>query len=378
MRVHVITRIDNQPTTVESNEILLFMNVRNEHVRLPHALNHYRKLGVTRFFVTDNGSSDGSKEFLLAQPDCHVFVTYNSYAESKYGVEWQNALLNEYGMNHWCLMVDADEWFIYPGYERKSLSELTAYLDEVGSDGMFAFLLDMYGYRSIAEPPVATGESLLNDCPYFDAKYTWYRPLRIPRIQSPPFPEYNVFGGPRLRMLFPYLHRHPVALRAMWRIADLVRLPLPARLKPAPSLSKVPLVRWRPGISYNTSHRTTPIRLSNVTGVLMHFKYLHDFRDRVVREARRKEHSYQGGDYARYLAALENDPALSFYYTGSAAYEGSDRLVRMGLLREDQGWARIRAAADLLEKGRVGDATCPDSFAPIDADTSDQSHLRGP
>jgi len=34
-----------------------------------------------------------------------------------YGVDWQNALLNEYGMNHWCLTVDADEWFIYPGYE---------------------------------------------------------------------------------------------------------------------------------------------------------------------------------------------------------------------------------------------------------------------
>ena len=36
-------------------------------------------------------------------------------------------------MNHWCLTVDADEWFIYPGYERVPLTNLTAYLDRSGA-----------------------------------------------------------------------------------------------------------------------------------------------------------------------------------------------------------------------------------------------------
>jgi len=97
------------------------MTVRDEMLRLRQKLAHHRSIGVRRFLVVDNGSTDGSREFLLAQPDCHVFLRRNSCADSRYGLEWQQTLLDEYGTNHWCLIVDADEWFIYPGYERKPL-----------------------------------------------------------------------------------------------------------------------------------------------------------------------------------------------------------------------------------------------------------------
>jgi glycosyltransferase involved in cell wall biosynthesis len=127
------------------------MTVRDEMLRLRQNLAHHRSIGVRRFFVVDNGSTDGSGEFLLAQPDCHVFLTRNSYADSHYGLEWQQTLLDEYGTNHWCLVVDADEWFIYPGYERKPLPDLAAYLDRYDAQGIFSFLLDMYGPGTIAE-----------------------------------------------------------------------------------------------------------------------------------------------------------------------------------------------------------------------------------
>jgi hypothetical protein len=67
------------------------MTVRDEMLRLPETHSHYRRLGVARFFVVDNASTDGTAEFVLAQPDCHVFTTTASYAESGYGVEWQHA-----------------------------------------------------------------------------------------------------------------------------------------------------------------------------------------------------------------------------------------------------------------------------------------------
>jgi glycosyl transferase family 2 len=149
MRVHTLIRIDTRNISDNQDEVRAFMTVRDEILRLSRTFEHYRKIGVARFFVIDNGSTDGSKEFLLAQPDCHVFVTRNSYAESVYGVEWQNALLNEYGVNHWCLIVDADEWFVYPGFESRPLSDFTAYLDRSGAQGVFAFLYKwQYGGRS--------------------------------------------------------------------------------------------------------------------------------------------------------------------------------------------------------------------------------------
>ena len=42
---------------------------RNERLRLPAFLNHYRSLGVDEFLVIDNDSSDGSTEYLAAQAD---------------------------------------------------------------------------------------------------------------------------------------------------------------------------------------------------------------------------------------------------------------------------------------------------------------------
>ena len=344
-RVHTLLRVDNHPISDHQSEIRAFMPVRNEILRLPHTLAHYRNIGVARFFIIDNGSSDGSKEFLLAQPDCHIFVTQNSFAEARCGVEWQNALLDEYGTGRWCLAVDADEWFIYPGYESIPLAGLAAYLDRSGAQGMFSFLLDMYGPGRITDAVAAANTPLLDACRYFDREYAWHRRPYIPAIELPRFPEYDVFGGPRLRLLFPNLRYYYYPIRALWHTLNYLPIPLPHPLRTPPTLPKVPFVRWLPGTRYLHNHGTTPIKLSETTGVLLHFKFLQDFGERVKIEADRKEHWSGASEYARYAAKLRKNPSLGFHHVGSVAYEGSDQLVRLGLLREDKGWEQIRTAA---------------------------------
>jgi glycosyltransferase involved in cell wall biosynthesis len=344
MTVPSLIRIDTRPIDDSPEEIRVFMNERNEMRRLPGFLDHYRKIGAHRFFITDNGSTDGSKDYLLAQPDCHVFVTSESYAEAGYGVKWQNALIDQYAANRWCLLADADEWFIYPGYERKSLAEFAAYLDKTEAGGVFAFLLDMYGRGENSESPSRAEELPLDLCPYFDGEYKWYRRFRIPGITAPNFPDRNVYGGPRLRVLHPRLHRHYYLIRAFWRARDLLKLPIPENRPPPPALMKIPFVRWLPGTRFLTSHMTTPITLAKVTGVLLHFKFLDDFYARTEAEVKRKEHAYSGGEYARLLGKLGDKRSASFYYAGSIAYESSDQLVSLGLLREDEEWSRARTA----------------------------------
>src|SRR3981081_3952939 len=90
MREHTLLRIDDRLIGDDRNEIRAFMTVRDEMLRLPQNLNHHRNIGVKRFFVVDNGSTDGSREFLLAQPDCHVFLTHDSFSRSMLGVDWWN------------------------------------------------------------------------------------------------------------------------------------------------------------------------------------------------------------------------------------------------------------------------------------------------
>jgi glycosyltransferase involved in cell wall biosynthesis len=370
MQVHTLVRIDGRPIQEAPDEIRAFMTVRDEMVRLPHNLAHHRKIGVARFFVIDNGSTDGTREFLLAQPDCHVFMTHDSYSESMCGLDWQNALLDEYGLNHWCLTVDADEWFIYPGYETKPLSDLAAYLHRTGAQGVFSFLLDMYGPGPVAEAISQSKRSLLDVCPYFDGQYAWRRRLNIPGLQRPHFPEYNVAGGPRWRWFFPRWHRHYYLLKIMWHISGLLRFSLPVRLREPPMLRKIPFVRRLPGTRYENPHATTRLKLSDVTGILLHFKFLQDFYQRVNIELNRKEHRAHGiwaTELARYMEKLKGNPSLSFRYPGSVEYKGSEQLIALGLVREDQGWMQIRTAAgeaEISDRGVAASMTGSRSLDP--------------
>ena len=48
---------------------------------------------MNRFFIVDNGSSDGTVDYLTEQPDVHLFQTSNRYGQAGSGIEWMNALL---------------------------------------------------------------------------------------------------------------------------------------------------------------------------------------------------------------------------------------------------------------------------------------------
>jgi hypothetical protein len=72
---------DGKPVIKNTDEVRLFLVVRNEIAKLPYFFSYYRNLGVGRFFVMDDRSDDGSREFLLNQEDCHVFHPTNSYQD---------------------------------------------------------------------------------------------------------------------------------------------------------------------------------------------------------------------------------------------------------------------------------------------------------
>src|SRR5689334_8523820 len=111
---HDLRRLDNRPFRPATHEIRAFIVVRNEAARLPAFLAHHRGLGVDRFVFVDNGSTDGTVDLLLAQPDAHVFTTTRAYQEARNGIDWLELLLHTYGAGGWCLVLDADEHFVHP------------------------------------------------------------------------------------------------------------------------------------------------------------------------------------------------------------------------------------------------------------------------
>jgi hypothetical protein len=300
-----LVRIDERSIPTSPGEIRAFMTARNEALRLPASLEHHRRIGVGRFFVIDNGSTDGTVDYLLAQPDVHLFTTDRSFSASKWGMEWINSLLDAFGTDHWALTVDADEHFIYPHYEEVGLTQLCAFLDRVNVGSVLALLLDMYSDKPIKDVEYRAGQSLIKACPFFDlGPYT--------AVTWDGFPPIQLSGGPRKRVF--------------WRGEN----------KPihAPTMSKVPLVKWRRGLKYtHSTHQLSRVTLSDVVGALLHFKFLADFCDRVAVEVGRKEHFDASREYRAYQVALDEDPALSLYFAGSAQFQGSAQLVEKGVIR---------------------------------------------
>ena len=106
--------VQNNTRRIQSTDILLVSTVRNEKIRLPYFLNYYRGLGVNHFLIVDNDSTDGTESYLRGQQDVSLWHTTSSYKRATFGVDWMNYLKRKYAHGHWVLVVDPDEFFVYP------------------------------------------------------------------------------------------------------------------------------------------------------------------------------------------------------------------------------------------------------------------------
>jgi glycosyltransferase involved in cell wall biosynthesis len=340
-----LKRLDENWIPADKNEIRLFGVVRNENLRLPYFLDYYRRLGVGRFFIVDNDSKDGTTEFLLAQLDCCVFHTAGSYGATRAGLSWLNPLMNEYGEGHWIILADADEILVYPHCEKRKLPEFCAWLDRHEYQGIFTLLLDMYSSCPLNQVNYERGEKFIDICNYFDRDYFFVRRIGLPFLK-PAFPEVEPIGGPRLRLCYPGQNT-----RRLWprlrvklarRFARLFSRNGRARVlgaeAPAPQAFKIPLVKWKRGFAFVTSHRLNPIQLAPVTGALLHFKYFQDFSARIQDAVERNAHFDNSSEYMRYGELLSKDPALSMVYEGSVIYTDSASLLQLRLMMSCPEW----------------------------------------
>ena len=227
-----------EPITPERNlpqpaSVTVFVSVRNEVANLPEFLGHYRGLGVRGFVAVDNMSIDGSDAYLREQPDVVLYRTRDLFLAAYHGMRWINALIERHGRGGWCLFADADEAFIYPGWESAPLDRFTEYLDREGAEAVAAFMLDVFPERLCG----ADGEPATHaECRYYDDDYVWGGHVRPPYSKA--------LGGVRTRLFGSgeYLH-------------------------------KVPLIKSGRGV-YITNHEPTHLQLAGVSGALLHYKLL--------------------------------------------------------------------------------------------------------
>jgi len=185
--------VADRSAQIRPGDILLFSTQRNEGVRLPYFLQYYRNLGVNHFLIVDNDSDDQSLAYLAGQSDVSVWHTTASYKRARFGVDWLNWLQRKYGHGHWTLVVDPDEFLIYPFCDSRPLRALTDWLDASSIKSFSAMLIDMYPKGLLNDAPYKAGQNPLEIAPWFDpGNYSIKKNARFGNLW--------IQGGPRMRV----------------------------------------------------------------------------------------------------------------------------------------------------------------------------------
>lgn len=300
-----LVRRDRRCMAIAPDEILCCLVARNERPRLSYLLDYYRRLGVDRFFVCDNESDDGSVEWLLEQPDVHVWTSGLSFTQANFGSAWFELLLRRHGVGHWCLTIDADEFLFFDGAPQRTLKQFCRDLERRGKHAATGMMLDLYGDRPIHETHYRDGDDPLELCPFFD-RQAFHQKI----VDGSEYRNQNIFWGGVRQRVFPAEHGY--------------------------FLSKCVLLRYQTDVVLTSGQHLTNIpaeRVAREEVCVLHFKFFASFSDYARQEARREIHAMGGAQYKTYHRKLSEDDRFTPYDPEhSLRFEGAKQLQELEIL----------------------------------------------
>jgi hypothetical protein len=256
------------------HDLVVVAVVRNEMIMLPHFFEYYRRLGVKCFIFVDNCSDDGTREYLVSQPDAVVYSADTEYKHSHYGVTWQQAVMGNHCLGKWVLLADADEFLVYENSETIPLPELIGSFDAEKSNGALICMIDMYPYGDLDDARFEKAKPF-DAASYFDKK-------ALIELR---------FGGGSYSNSRNFVNglRHRIA---------------PSRINAYVS-QKYALFRYQPWIRLTEGvHYAANLTVSEKPVFFAHFKYHAGFKSKVLTEIRRNQHFNGAEEYHRYAVML--------------------------------------------------------------------------
>lgn len=293
-RIEVIRK--TSPCSSENPIVILC--VKNDLRRIQMLVEHYRSLGVEKFAFMDNGSDDGTFEWLLEQPDIDLYRCLERY-QTKVKEGWINRIISHYGFDRWYVVTDSDELMVYQGMEQSSLSELTKKLSHKGVKRVKGLTLDTY-----------TDGNMFGESEDIRRDYRWIDKDSYREAEAVLGKErFKYFiGGPRYRLM------HATV-----------------------SLSKHPLVYWERGTISDDAHFQYPHDLINTSPCyagILHYKFIDKDLDEFNRRARKKSGFAAGGlYYKKYMDYFRDRKDAGFMYEGSIEFDSSKALEKIHLIK---------------------------------------------
>lgn len=282
----------------KTNDPIVVLCIKNDMQRIQMLVKHYRKLGVKKFAFLDNGSDDGTYEWLYEQDDIDLFRCFERYQTAvKEG--WINRIISHYGFDRWYIVTDSDELVVYQGMESHPLSDVTEWLQKKGEKRVKGLTLDTYAAGSL----FGKSDDIQRDYRWIDSDSYEERsqPAGKEKIQ-------RFVGGPRYRLMDSTI-----------------------------TLSKYPLVYWEKGTVSDSAHFQFPHKLINQAACyvgILHYKFIDKDLEIYKQRAQKNSGFSMGGEhYKLYLDYVNNKGQDSFFYEGSLEFNLSEVLKEISMIQ---------------------------------------------
>ena len=284
-------RIDSGP-----GEVVVISVVRNGEAWLKSFLVHHRSMGIGNFVILDNGSTDHTVEILSKQQDVTLLRTYAPY--HAYENTMKRYLAERYCRNRWCLCLDVDELFDFPGSAQISLSRLIDYLNHRGFNAVVTQMLDMFSDRPVSDARIDMDTDLRTQYPFYDIANIDKTPYQFGEVSNPEIMTHR--GGIRKTV---FGTNNGLSKISLFMLDGKIR----------------PFVVW---------HHALNAHLADISCVLLHFPFVGSFYAKVAEAVKSGRYGYLTTDeYVSYWGGLQKLPQLCLKLESARMLSTVDELV---------------------------------------------------
>lgn len=282
---------------IKAGDVILVCLIKNERKRIEDFLAHYRKIGIRHFSFLDNASTDGTRQFLMRQPDTNVYLVTDNYTTIRREA-WLNRIFSYFGYEHWFVCVDSDELLAYPDCESVTIQEFIATKKK---KRIPAVMVDMYPNTDVLEH-VNEDQDTYERFSYFDTD-TYYK-ISDYKYEA-------VYGGPRKRVFSSGQNGFNCRL------------------------TKYPIFYYEKGDFQGCSHYQFPFKKnysSEFSIALLHYKFFQTDIEKYKERAKNGNYSSESLEYKTYVSKIKSNSPLTFYFEGSEKMRSSGDLRRLKII----------------------------------------------
>jgi len=292
----------DDPTVSSSKDVIVLCIMKNAEFYMNSFLDYYlNTLKVKHIYFLDNGSTDNTIPIIRDHSQGKVTVLQTLLPFKIFRKHFREYLLDKFGKNKWCLVLDIDEFFDFPFAHVVGLNGLIAYLSKNNYTTVVTQMLDMFPKGDILNIKDEEYSSFLNSHRYYDISSIRKERYWNKRLN-------NTIENRAIRLHFGGIRKKTFDLDSVL-------------------LSKHTLIYYTDKMEYAHIHWVKNAKVADISAVIFHYKF-HDKFLEHVKEAVKQEHYHDGSkEYKSYLNKINKEGILQLDNDKSHFYTKVEDLI---------------------------------------------------